>query len=191
MLASTSSSFDRHVYAVQHYVMLTAPRYAVLFRPGLFVHPICCFGDPAEARIVTVEGNPSDSEFVSARNWPDSQMDHAALAARYRNYFTEPHKWFAPWTEGLDYLKAGYSDGSAVHVDLSPRATRLGSDFKKAWEQELFLEMGSAICGRSSGHWSYARTRTLSSWQELSRVSITSTSLSSGLLGRILTLFLR
>jgi hypothetical protein len=141
MPTSKTSAFDRHVYAVQRYVSLTAPRYAGLFRPGLAVHPICSFGDPAQARIVTVGVNPSDREFVSARGWPDMQMDHTTLAERYRNYFTKPHKWFTPWTEGLEYLKAGYLDGSAVHIDLSPRATRPVFDFKFAREQDLFLDM--------------------------------------------------
>lgn len=141
MPSSTHIALGRHVYAVQRYVYLTAPRYGALFRPGLVAHPICFFGDPAEARVVTVGVNPSDGEFATARNWPGVTMDYNALADRCRNYFVAPHRWFAPWTEGLSHLERNYDKGSAVHVDLSPRSTRPISDLKTAWEQELFLEM--------------------------------------------------
>jgi len=141
MPSPENSAFARHVYAVQRYVSLTAPRYVTLFNPGVVTHPICCFGDPSDAKVITVGLNPSDGEFAPGREWPTSSMEHLLLAKRYRTYFTTPHRWFAPWSEGSKHVGASYEDGSAVHIDLSPRATRSVSDLKKWWEQELFLEM--------------------------------------------------
>lgn len=140
MPPATNTAFVRHVHAVQRYVSLTAPRYVALHESGVVAHPICCFGDPTKARVVTVGLNPSYGEFAPKRTWP-AELPHDKLAERCRNYFTNPHGWFAPWSEGLRQLNAAYQDGSAVHLDLSPRPTRFVSDFKEAWEQSLFLEM--------------------------------------------------
>jgi hypothetical protein len=140
MPLAASRAFTCHVNAVQHYSALTALRYAALHRSNLVTHPVCCFGDPAEARIVTVGLNPSDGEFDAARQWP-TELSHAELADRCASYFIKPHEWFMTWTEALSHLGMSYQEGSAVHLDLSPRATRPVSDFKEAWEQELFLEM--------------------------------------------------
>ena len=145
MTAASQNEFARHVFAVQRYVALTAPRYAALHQLGIATHPICCFGDPARAKVITVGLNPSCGEFMRVRKWP-KDLDHVALAERCRTYFSAPaphkaHDWFGPWMEGLNYLGADYAAGSAVHLDLTPRATRFVSEFKDAWEQALFLEM--------------------------------------------------
>ncbi len=138
-----SQRFERHIYAVQHYTALTAPRYAALFDSHATIHPICCFGNPEKARGITVGVNPSKGEFHARRRWP-AEMSHTDLAKRCRDYFTgsePPHDWFAPWSKALRPLNLSYGDGTAAHVDLSPRATKFVSEFKEAWEQALFLEM--------------------------------------------------
>lgn len=139
-----SSLFARHVYAVQRYVEFTAPRYEPLMKAGISVHPVCCFGSLESADVVTVGLNPSVSEFDKPR-WPDV-IDHMTLAGRCANYFSKGakppfHEWFAPWITGLSHLGYGYENGSAVHLDLTPRATRFVSQLKEAQEQLLFLEM--------------------------------------------------
>ena len=137
-----NTAFSRHTHAVQQYVKLTAPRYAALHKSCLITHPITCFGNPTNAKVVTVGLNPSDGEFEKRRNWPQEGISHTDLATRCEEYFSEPpthHKWFNPWIEGLSHLDTSYSN--AVHLDLSPRATRPVSEFKQAWEQALFLEM--------------------------------------------------
>jgi hypothetical protein len=137
-----SQVFERHVYAVQQYVKLTNPRYAPLLDSQRIGHPICCFGNVAKARVITVGVNPSKGEFAPASGWPDS-IPHTELSRRCRDYFcsANSHRWFEPWAEGLSHLTLSYTDGSAAHLDLSPRATRFISDFKEAWEQDLFLQM--------------------------------------------------
>lgn len=134
----------RHVYSVQRYVEFTAPRYSSLMKPGLLTHPICYFGNPATAKIITVGLNPSHGEFDGSR-WLGT-VDHQTLANRCSTYFSHqaeprPHRWFKPWHLSLEHLDHSYEDGSAVHLDLSPRATRFVSELKEAWEQSLFLEM--------------------------------------------------
>lgn len=142
-----TTAFARHVYAVQRYVSLTAPRYAPLFESGLLTHPICCFGTPLDARIITIGLNPSHGEFDGTRNWPKDSIEHTVLAERCCNYFAglsnlpAPHPWFKPWSEGLKSLNASFDDGSAVHLDLSPRPTNFIRALKETWEQDLFLEM--------------------------------------------------
>jgi hypothetical protein len=141
MSSEASSPFARHTHAVQRYVKLTTPRYAALHKSYLVTHPISCFGNPANARFVTVGLNPSDGEFEEKGKWP-KEISHSDLATRCEQYFSEPpthHKWFNQWIEGLG--KLGTSYGNAVHLDLSPRATRPVSEFKQAWEQSLFLDM--------------------------------------------------
>jgi len=138
-------SFDRHVYAVQRYVKFTQPRYDTLFKPSAPVHPICCFGDPAKAVVVTVGANPSVGEFDN-RRWPAEEMANDALAKRCLGYFSgggvAPHqKFFGPWNEALKHLDRKYESGTVAHLDLSPRATRYIRDLKPGFETELFLEM--------------------------------------------------
>jgi hypothetical protein len=136
-----TTQFHRHVYAVQRYSEFTAARYDALMAPGIRTHPICCFGRVESAEVVTVGVNPSCGEFAPSR-WPDT-IEHTALADRCANYFDKPnpHPWFNPWHKALSSLRCSYGNGSSVHLDLSPRATRVVSDFKEAHEQDLFLEM--------------------------------------------------
>ena len=139
-----TSAFARHVYAVQRYVTFTAPRYAPLMKASVRTHPICCFGEIESAKVVTVGLNPSIGEFSRGR-WP-AEIEHSILAERCANYFktgpaAESHVWFEPWIEGLELLNCSYEKGEAVHIDLSPRATRVVRDLKDAAEQSLFLEM--------------------------------------------------
>lgn len=142
MATGAQNAFARHVFSVQRYVALTAARYASLHQPGLVTHPIICFGDPTNARIITVGLNPSFGEFTEKRGWPTS-LDHEKLSERCRGYFSganQPHNWFDPWITGLRHAGLEYTSGAAVHIDLSPRATRFVSDFKLS-EQTLFREM--------------------------------------------------
>lgn len=136
-----SQQFERHVYAVQHYSALTKPCYAALYDPQVVSAPICCFGDPLNAQVVTVGLNPSKRELGFLQD--AEPIAHAELARRCRQYFAgeNPHKWFEPWAEALGYLGASYTDGTAVHLDLSPRVVRFVSELQQGWEQELFLQM--------------------------------------------------
>jgi hypothetical protein len=138
-------SFERHVYAVQQYTKATQPRYSQLFKPLVPTHPICCFGEPAKAVVVTVGVNPSVGELENG-SWPCDEMPPNALADRCRNYFSAAtaaaqHRFFKPWKQALTCLGTSYEAGSAVHLDLSPRATRYIRKLDPGFENELFLEM--------------------------------------------------
>jgi hypothetical protein len=138
-------SFKRHVYAVQRYVEFTQAKYAPLLKSNVPTHPICCFGNPAQARVITIGVNPSVGEFDDHR-WAAEAMSHNALAERCRTYFAAgapaaPHSFFTPWREALACLDVTYEAGQAVHLDLSPRATRYIRELRDAFEKELFLEM--------------------------------------------------
>lgn len=137
-----SRDFERHVFAVQRYVALTNSRYLRLIDPSLVGHPICCFGNVEQAQVVTVGVNPSKGEFVPRDRWPNS-IGHNELARRCREYFnqTDPHPWFEPWNQALGHLRHSYVDGTAVHLDLSPRPTRFMYELQDASEQELFRDM--------------------------------------------------
>jgi hypothetical protein len=137
-----SQNFERHVYAVQHYVALTNARYESLLDRQIVCHPICCFGDLEKARAITVGLNPSKGEFAPRDRWPAS-ITHNELASRFLEYFTRgnSHQWFEPWSKALVHLNLSYTDGSAAHLDLSPRATTFVSDLKNASEKNLFLDM--------------------------------------------------
>jgi hypothetical protein len=137
--------FEHHVHAVQRYVKFTQPRYDRLFKPNVPTHPICVFGDPAKAVVVTVGANPSVGEFEN-HSWPAEQMTHDALAKRCRDYFNTDapaphHQFFTPWKQGLKCLGVSYESRSAAHLDLSPRATRYIRELNPGFESELFLEM--------------------------------------------------
>lgn len=138
-------SFERHVYSVQRYVHFTQARYAQLFKPGVPVHPICCFGDVQNATVVTVGVNPSVGEFEEG-HWPPAEMSHIAPAHRCKVYFATDgnaahHEFFTPWKQALACLGTGYETGGAVHLDLSPRATRYIRQLEQGFESDLFLEM--------------------------------------------------
>ncbi len=136
--------FERHVYAVQRYVEFTQPKYAQLFKPGVQVHPICGFGEVEKATVVTVSANPSVGEFEGS-HWP-ATIDHIELAKRCKGYFRNDspgpcHRFFSPWKDALKRIDIDYQSGGAVHVDLSPRPTRLIREFEPGFQNELFLEM--------------------------------------------------
>jgi hypothetical protein len=87
--------------------------------------PIPFFGNPATAMVATVGVNPSSGEFALKRRWA-SVKTPKQWKVRLRDYFRHkvpPHAWFDPWRTGLAVLGLGYEDGSAVHIDLSFRAT--------------------------------------------------------------------
>lgn len=87
--------------------------------------PIPFFGNPATALVATIGVNPSSGEFNSERSW-ESVKTKTDWKLRLRDYFRHkvpPHAWFKPWRTGLAVLGLGYEDGSAVHLDLSFRAT--------------------------------------------------------------------
>lgn len=145
MPTSTQSGLARHVHAVQEYISSTQSRYASVLEPALDCHPIPCFGNSASALAVTVGLNPSATEFKAGRSW-STQLPHAELAARCTNYFSksapcQPHAWFTPWSDGLASLGLSYETSSAVHLDLSPRATRSVSSLGRAGHRSLFLTM--------------------------------------------------
>src|SRR5437588_13050118 len=121
MSAIAIDDLARHVYSVQRYIAITSPRYAPLLGSRIPTQPICCFGDPFKARVISVVVNPSIGEFSKSRDWAP-QMNHATLANRCRDYFQlsqpSPHPWFKPWTAALNELGVAYKEGSAVHIDL-------------------------------------------------------------------------
>ena len=87
--------------------------------------PIPFFGNPATATVATVGVNPSSGEFDQVRDWA-SVTAKRQWKERLRDYFRHkvpPHEWFEPWRTGLAVLGLSYEDGSAVHLDLSYRAT--------------------------------------------------------------------
>ena len=145
MSSSTQSALAGHAHAVQRYIASSQPRYANLLDPSSECHPIPCFGNPGSALAVTVGLNPSATEFKAGRCWA-SPLTGAALADRCTGYFSksaanQSHPWFAPWSDGLASLGLSYESGSAVHLDLSPRATRSVSSLRKAGDRSLFLTM--------------------------------------------------
>lgn len=83
--AMEEKSVSRHVSAVRYYVEHTAARYEPLMQPGIVTHPICCFGYPVNAEIVTVGVNPSWGEFTESR-WP-RQMKELDVLKRCMAYF--------------------------------------------------------------------------------------------------------
>ena len=101
------------------------------YHPTFVTHPILFFGQIETARVLTVGANPSYKEFALARNWP-SKILHADLENRCRKYFdlptTEPHTWFAKWETALSEIGCSYENGTAAHIDLSPRATKAMRD---------------------------------------------------------------
>jgi hypothetical protein len=100
--------------------------------------------------VITVGLNPSKKEFDHRRGWPEAITD-SALETRLLNYFLQnsrPHSFFNPWTEALAHLtpSISYREGTAAHLDLSPRATDFPSNHQTNnpndihW-REQFLKM--------------------------------------------------
>ena len=114
----------------------------VLFRPGLCTHPIPFFGNISTAQVITVGVNPSADEFV-ANVWPQQRMTPDQLGVRCREYFLDDtsHPWFTAWDRALVHLRVGYRNGSAAHIDLSPRATQSMSGLQKRRHVPRFIEM--------------------------------------------------
>jgi hypothetical protein len=145
MSTSTQNDLAPHIYAVQRYTLLTSPRYRPLLETASDCHPVPCFGTPTSGLAITVGLNPSATEFKAGRSW-STPLTHSALADRCANYFTRcapcpPHAWFKPWSDALACIGLSYENGSAIHLDLSPRATRSVSSLETAADQSLFLEM--------------------------------------------------
>jgi hypothetical protein len=126
-----------------------SPDFDCLHRLGLVTHPIPFFGDISTAQVLTVGVNPSADEFVE-NEWPKQQMTADQLGVRCREYFLNEtsHPWFTGWERALVHLRASYRNGSAAHIDLSPRATEsmgglvergLGHRFIELIEHDLSL----------------------------------------------------
>ena len=108
--------------------------------------PVFFFGDTVGAVAATVGVNPSAEEFSPARKWTGFD-DTGKLVDRCRRYFEKPsgvpaHPWFEPWETflrqiGLSYYKVP----RAVHLDISPRATRSMGSIQSSEQIELFLSM--------------------------------------------------
>jgi hypothetical protein len=115
--------------------------YQININPNIRSWPIPFFGNVDSAKVITVGVNPAESEFYETRNWP-SKLTYKELGERIINYFKlefpRYHSWFEPWEEALNILGYSYKDGSAAHLDLSPRAT---IPMSKAPDPILFEEM--------------------------------------------------
>lgn len=125
------------------HVAKTASSYNPLMRPGISTHPIPFFGRLSNARVVTLGLNPSSKEFTRDRNWPET-ITPEKLCERLVCYFDSadilPHKFFDAWSEALAHINSSYKN-DAVHLDLSPRATRAAGSFKTNPNLSLFLDM--------------------------------------------------
>lgn len=109
--------------------------------------PIFFFGNPENAVAATLGVNPSAQEFSASRSWHKS-VTTKSLIERCKSYFDSPygvppHPWFEPWEEflkktGLSY----YESPRAVHLDISPRATRAMGTLNSKEQIELFLSLG-------------------------------------------------
>jgi len=126
------------------YILKTDPEYEDLYQNDLQVYPIPFFGNIQTAKILTVGVNPSNGEFAKHRKWPDS-LTRDDLAQRLLEYFSlphyPPHPWFAKWESALNLIGISYKDGTAAHLDLSPRATKTMSNLKEPSMQARFLKM--------------------------------------------------
>ena len=110
--------------------------------------PVISFGDPSQAKVVTVSINPSDKEFLNDQKEElvDNERRFGTLTsldisnleeipitkieAIYQsclNYFNKDNnpykKWFNPLEELLNNLEVSYYNGSACHLDLVQWAT--------------------------------------------------------------------
>jgi len=116
------------------------PKYQDLFLGERSMPPIFFFGDPEEAKVATVGVNPSAKEFSLRRRWY-GYIEINRLIERCKNYFKNPlgvppHPWFTPWKNFLNEIGFSYTQHPrAVHLDLSPRATRSMSSIQKKSKQ--------------------------------------------------------
>jgi len=101
--------------------------------PDRHTEPIPFFGDPSQARVLTIGVNPSAAEFIGDR-WPTAELTPEDLTDRLCSYFVRQHPpahpWFESWTEALTLLDCDYRQ-NAAHLDLSSRAT------KSVWKKRL------------------------------------------------------
>jgi hypothetical protein len=128
----------------------TNAQYAALLKPNITTHPLPYWGDPPAARIATFGVNPSAMEFTGNRQWPTNmtvaQLDTRAVMY-FRNPNVPPHRWFEGYDDPRNGNKAlnilGYSYRvDAVHLDLSPRATRaMGTADRKHFIQMVAADM--------------------------------------------------
>jgi hypothetical protein len=143
-----------HFNSVLEYVRRTDQNYRSLYA-GNDTHPIPFFGNPESALVVTVGLNPSIGEFAPHREWPDSIAD-LALKTRLQNYFLQnfqPHPFFNPWTEALQFLTPciSYASGTAAHLDLSPRPTDFPSNHRTNnpndihWREQFLKMLGEDV----------------------------------------------
>jgi len=130
-----------HFEALIDYVRKTDHLYAENYPKNTVTHPIPYFGNPESARVITVGVNPAASEFSDDRNWPRT-MSAQELKDRLDSYFVSdyapPHKWFRVWEEALNLVGVSYKNGTAAHLDLSPRSTINMGDVPN---EELFVRM--------------------------------------------------
>lgn len=127
-------------------VRSTDKHYKNLFSEGPPNPPIFFFGDPENAVAATLGVNPSAQEFSLSRRWQTITSAYQ-LFERCKNYFEQPsgvppHPWFKPWEIFLQKIGISYyKNPRAIHLDISPRATRSMGNFQSNDEIELFLSL--------------------------------------------------
>lgn len=126
----------------------TNRRFKELFVGGTAFPPIFFFGNPDGSIASTVGVNPSAGEFSPIRRWHGySEVDRPLQ--RCKQYFDTslgipPHPWFETWKNFLAKIGLSYRrTPRAVHLDLSPRATRSMSALQAKGEDHsaLFLDL--------------------------------------------------
>jgi hypothetical protein len=141
-MSVTSPELISWLSGVRKEVERTNPSFAELNPVGW---PIPFFGDIRTARVLTIGINPSPTEFSGCR-W-DEVTNEAEWVHRLLNYYRLPrtkwHDWFLPWEASLRFIGCSYEDGSAAHLDLSPRAT----DVMSRAPRQLFCDMVAADRG--------------------------------------------
>ena len=135
-----STELEKHIDSLRNYVARTDHKYAINYQKGRDIHPIPFFGNIKTAEILTVGANPSNAEFLGNREWP-KEINAIDLMNRLINYFNcsiSPHPWFEKWEKALRHLNRSYSDGTAAHIDLTPRAT---FPIRHLKDKDIFIEM--------------------------------------------------
>jgi len=142
MSSNTDLEIDIVNKTISH-VAKTAHKYKTLMRSDITTHPIPFFGRLSNARVVTLGLNPSSNEFTQNRCWP-LEITAEKLSERLEDYFQSvnppPHKYFDVWSAALLHINSSYTN-DAVHLDLSPRATRAAGSFKTEPNLSLFLDL--------------------------------------------------